>query len=215
MAEHDNPADQERPATRFGESQTVTHWLEGLRDGESLAAQELWNRYFASLIPIAQARLAGLARDRSAEDIALSAMKSMMIGIQANRFPQLTDRDELWPLLVTITARKAVSEQRRQLADRRSAKRECRFEDVQEYIGSQPTSEFAVEVADELERLAGILQDDDLKRIVELKLGGFTNDEIAAELACTSRTVTRKLTRIRQEWSVASGLPFEAEHGRP
>lgn len=189
--------------------ETVSHWLLGLRDGESLAAQNLWNRYFERLVPIAQKRLARLARDRSGEDIALSAMKSMMIGVQENRFPSLHDREGLWPLLVTITARKAVSEQRRQLAASRSPNREVAYDDVADYLGVDPSPEFAVEVADELERLAIALADNDLKRLVELKLSGWTNDEIAEDLGCTTRTITRKLTRIRQEWAVASGMPLE------
>lgn len=188
-----------------GSRGSVSHWLIDLREGDSLAAQQLWNRYFAQLVPIAKARLARLTRDQSGEDIALSAMKSLMIGIQDNRYPQLDDRDGLWPLLVTITARKAISEQRRQLTDKRTPNRECRIDDVQEYVGTEPTPEFAVEVADELERLAEGLADSDLKRIVELKLGGYTNDEIATDLGCTSRTITRKLSRIREEWAVMSG----------
>ncbi|TWT95802.1 ECF sigma factor [Botrimarina colliarenosi] len=187
---------------------SVAHWIEGLRAGDSLAAQNLWSRYFARLAPLAQARLARLARDRTGEDIALSALKSVMIGIRENRFPDLADGEGLWPLLVTITARKAISEQRRQLAERRRPDRECRFDDVQEYLGTEPTPEFAVEVADELERLAKGLGDSDLKRIVEFKLGGNTNDEIAAELGCTSRTITRKLSRIREEWAHHAGFPL-------
>lgn len=190
-------------------SSSVSHWLRGLRDGESVAAQNLWNRYFAQLVPIARGRLARLARDRDGEDVALSAMKSVMLGIRENRFPELSDREGLWPLLVTITARKAISEQRRQLAASRSPDREVSYDDVADYLGEEPSPEFASELADELERMTSALGDDDLQRLVELKLGGWSNDEIAADLGCTTRTVTRKLTRVRQEWAVASGTPIE------
>lgn len=204
----DAPSSDDTHGADASSAGSVTHWIEGLRAGDSLAAQNLWSRYFARLAPLAQARLARLARDRTGEDIALSALKSVMIGIRENRFPDLADGEGLWPLLVTITARKAISEQRRQLAERRRPDRECRFDDVQEYLGTEPTPEFAVEVADELERLAEGLGDADLKRIVELKLGGSTNDEIADELGCTSRTITRKLSRIREEWAHLAGFPL-------
>lgn len=204
----DAPSSDDTHGADASAAGSVTHWIEGLRAGDSLAAQNLWSRYFARLAPLAQARLARLARDRTGEDIALSALKSVMIGIRENRFPDLADGEGLWPLLVTITARKAISEQRRQLAERRRPDRECRFDDVQEYLGTEPTPEFAVEVADELERLAEGLGDTDLKRIVELKLGGSTNDEIADELGCTSRTITRKLSRIREEWAHLAGFPL-------
>jgi DNA-directed RNA polymerase specialized sigma24 family protein len=179
---------------------SVSHWLDGLRDGDSRAAQELWDRYFARLVAVAKSRLLGLARDVAGEDVALSALKSVMLGVREDRFPQLTDSSGLWPLLVTITARKSISERRRQLALRRTPARECRIQELQDYIGVEPSPSFALEVVDELERLMKSLDDPTLGTIVERKLGGFTNDDIAAELGITSRTVMRKLKRIRQEW---------------
>jgi DNA-directed RNA polymerase specialized sigma24 family protein len=184
---------------------SVSHWLDGLRKGESVAAQELWNRYFARLVAVAQARLSGLARESDGEDIALSAIKSVMLGVREHRFPDLSDRNSLWPLLVTITARKSVSEVRRQLAEKRSAANECRFEDVRDYVGVEPSPEFAIEVADELERLVRKVGDLTLRRLVERKLSGCTNEEIADEFGCTVRTVIRKINRVRQEWGEASG----------
>jgi DNA-directed RNA polymerase specialized sigma24 family protein len=179
---------------------SVSHWLGGLRQGDSRAAQELWNRYFARLASIAQSRLCRLSPGTTGEDVALSALKSVMIAIQENRYPNLVDRDSLWPLLVTITARKSVSEQRRQMAKKRSAEVECRFEDVQDYLGVEPTPEFAIEVADQLEQLVRSLGDVTLRQIVEKKLAGCTNQEIAHSLGCSTRTIIRKMNRIRQEW---------------
>jgi RNA polymerase sigma factor (sigma-70 family) len=184
---------------------SVSHWLDGLRAGESVAAEELWNRYFARLVALAQARLADLSSEASGEDIALSAMKSVMIGVRENRYPGLADRDSLWPLLVTITARKSISEQRRQLARKRSQAAECRWEDVRDYVGVEPSPEFAVEVADELERLVQALGDPALRQIVEQKLAGCTNEEIAENFGCSRRTVIRKLNLIRQEWRGQGG----------
>ncbi len=184
---------------------SVSHWLDGLRDGDSAAAQELWDRYFARLASVAQARLMSLSQDVSGEDVALSALKSVMVGVRENRYPNLKDRSGLWPLLVTITARKSVSEQRRQLAQKRSRAMECRLEDIQDYIGVEPRPEFAVEVADELEHLFHALDDPTLCQIVEKKLGGCTNEEIAEEINCSVRTVIRKLKRIRQEWRETAG----------
>lgn len=179
---------------------SVSHWLDGIRRGDSQAAQELWDRYFARLVTVARSRLMHLERDISGEDVALSAMKSLMMGVQEDKYPDLADRSGLWPLLVTITAHKSISEQRRQLAQKRSRALECRLEDVQDYIGVEPNPEFAVEVADQLENLVLALDDSTLRQIVEKKLAGCTNDQIAEEVGCTVRTIIRKLKRIRQEW---------------
>lgn len=72
---------------------------------------------------------------------------------------------------------------------------------VQDYIGVEPTTEFAVEVADEMERLVRLLDDEALATVVQLKLGGYSNNDIAEKLGCSTRTVIRKLKRIREEWA--------------
>ncbi|QDT70992.1 ECF-type sigma factor [Lacipirellula limnantheis] len=180
---------------------SVTSWIHALRNESDIAAQELWNRYFARIVAIASARLGHLARDRTGEDVALSAMKSVMLGIRGDHFPDLTDRNGLWPLLLTITARKVIDEQRRQLAGNKTPDREEYASKLEAYIGSSPTPEFIREVADELEVRLASLGDSTLITIVQLKLQGYTNEEIARSLGCTTRTVIRKLNRIRDEWS--------------
>lgn len=190
------------PSEPLGAEMTgsVSHWLDGLRAGDSVAAQELWNRYFARLLTVVEIRLSRLSAEASGGDVALSALKSIMMQVKGNRFPNLNDRDSLWPLLVTITARKAISEQRRQLSGRPGRNLECNFEDLRDFIGVEPLPGFAVEVADELERLVSTLGDASLRKIAERGMAGFTNEEIAAELNCSQRTVIRKLQRIRREW---------------
>jgi hypothetical protein len=60
-------------------------------------------------VPLARAKLQGLPRRAAdAEDVALSAFASFCRGAEAGRFPQLAGGDDLWPLLVVITARKAL-----------------------------------------------------------------------------------------------------------
>ena len=61
------------------DSGSVTHWIGALRGGDLDAAQPLWERYFARLVRLAQARLRtrrgpGVAEDE--EDAALSAFDS-------------------------------------------------------------------------------------------------------------------------------------------
>lgn len=179
---------------------SITHWLGCLREGESVAAQELWNRYFSQLVEVARSRLRNSSGECGDEDIALSVMNSVMLGLKRNRFPDLVDRTGLWPLLVTITARKSTDELRRQLALKRSSKLIEQIADLQAIVGPTPRPEFAVEVGDELDRLVREFDDPMLRRIAELKLACFTNEEIAKQLSISLSTVVRKLNRIRQEW---------------
>src|SRR6516165_6697424 len=87
---------------------SVTGWIDRLRVGDDVAARRLWERYFHALVRLARADLR--AKPRGAvdeEDIALSAFDSFCRGAEQGRFPRLDDRDGLWRLPVTLTARKA------------------------------------------------------------------------------------------------------------
>lgn len=88
---------------------TVTRLIQKLKDGESHASQRLWELYFRRMVGMAREKLKGTpGRVADEEDVALSAFHSFCQGAEAGRFTQLVDRENLWPLLVSITAHKAV-----------------------------------------------------------------------------------------------------------
>lgn len=194
---------------------SVTTWLGRLRAGDLDASQRLWERYFRSLVGLARARLRGLPR-RAAdeEDVALSAFASFHRGVQAGRFPRLTDRADLWHLLVTLTARKAVSLRRHETCHKRGGGQTLDEAALAEYaataeealdlahlIGRELSPEFAAQVAEEFRRLLDALPDDTLRTVALAKLEGYDANEIADRLGCVPRTVERKLRRIRHLWA--------------
>jgi RNA polymerase sigma factor (sigma-70 family) len=181
--------------------ESVTHWILQLATNDESAAQEqLWNRYFTRLAALARARLTG-ARRRVAdeEDVVLSAFDSFFRAAKAGRFPELHDRNGLWPLLVKITARKAINQVQRQQAKKRTSSAEEAVPDITQLVGAEPTPQFAAEVAEQVDHLLGRL-DDGLREVALLKLEGFTNMEIADRLGVVERSIERKLARIRAEW---------------
>jgi DNA-directed RNA polymerase specialized sigma24 family protein len=190
---------------------SVTHWLGQLRLGDAAAAQPLWEGYFHRLVGLARAKLRGSPR-RAAdeEDVALSAFDSFCRGVERGRFPQLEDRDNLWKLLVTITARKAlrlVRDQQRQ--KRGGAPPEARDPsaaegNVEEILGREPTPAFAAQVAEECRRLLEGLGDPELEQLALFKMEGHTNEEVAALLGRAPSTVERKLRIIRSRWGKES-----------
>ena len=190
--------------------------LEKVQDGDSSAAQVIWEEYFNKLLRLAQRKLGGLPRRvADEEDVALSAMNSFLQGARHGKFPQLADEDDLWRLLVTITARKAHAQQRRHFAEKRgggAVRGESVFfngEDsnavagMGQVLGSEPTPQFAAEVAEEFCDLLDRLEDPTLQSVAHWKMEGYTNEEIAEKLGRNVRTVERKLALIRQTWSVA------------
>jgi RNA polymerase sigma factor (sigma-70 family) len=182
---------------------SVSHWLEQLNtDDDSQAQQQLWNRYFSRLAAVARGRLTGTPqRDADEEDVALSVLDSFFRGAQEGRFPNLKDRTGLWPLLVKMTARKAINQIHRQLAKKRTNKAEQYVPDLTELAGNEPTPQFAAEVAEQVQRLLDKLNDDQLQTVAMKKLEGYTNADIAAQLGIVERSVARKLVRIRTEWA--------------
>jgi DNA-directed RNA polymerase specialized sigma24 family protein len=196
---------------------SVTRWIGDLKAGEAEAAQPLWERYFARLVRLARGKLQvdrGRAGAADEEDVALSAFHSVCRGAAQGRFPRLTDRDDLWKLLVVITSRKAADQVQHDRRLKRGGGRVvgeagpvggARDDDGDEgvlarAIGREPTPEFAAQVAEECRRLLDRLDDDTLRRVALRRMEGYTDEEIAGLLGCTRRTIVRKLDRIRRIW---------------
>lgn len=189
---------------------SVTLWIDQLKAGNTKAAADLWNRYYARLVVLARDKLAGAVRRAvDEEDVALNAFASFCRGVEEARFPRLTGRDDLWQLLVMLTARKAIN-QRKHLRSLKRGGGKARGESaiepadgeiqrgLEQVIGIEPTPQFAAEVAEEFRNLLGRLEDDVLRLIAFFKFEGRTNPEIAASLDCSLTSVERKLRLIRR-----------------
>lgn len=195
----------------MSDGQSVTHWLDLLKRGDEHAAQNLWERYYAALVRMARRRIAGSSRRVSdEEDVAISTFDSLCRGAAEGRFPQLDDRDDLWKLLVVMTARKATAHKKHAARLKRgggTVRGDSVFipldddggAGIAQVVGDSPTPEFAAQVAEECERRLTAL-DSDLRQLAQWKLEGYSNEEIADRLHCVPRTVERKLQRIRAKW---------------
>ena len=182
----------------------ITHWLRRLKDGDPSAAQQLWQRYFARLVGLARQRLRGARRRAAdAEDVALSAFDSFYRAAEAGRFPQLADRESLWRLLVTVTARKAAHLVRDEGRQKRVGGAVAAADPevvLAEVLSREPSPAFAAEVAEECRRLLDRLGDQGLEAVALLRMEGYTVEEVARQLDCAPRTVKRKQALIRDIW---------------
>src|SRR5947209_14292270 len=145
---------------------SVTRWVTALKGGDAAAAQLLWERYHVRLVVLARQKLRG-ARRRAAdeEDVVQSAFHSFFRGVAQGRFPQLGDRDNLWRLLVVITARKALDQLAAEHAKRRgggTSGDDPRIHTdetaIEQIVGDEPTPEFAAQVAEQYHRLLDLLR---------------------------------------------------------
>jgi DNA-directed RNA polymerase specialized sigma24 family protein len=192
---------------------SVTCWLQQLKADDRHAVQNLWESYFPRLVELARRKLQHAPR-RAAdeEDVALSALDSFCRAAAANRFPQLQDRDELWQLLVVITARKAINLVQHERTQKAGGGRVRNLSALAggdsdeagpafaELISREPDPGFAAQVAEECRHLLEKLGKEQLRSVAIWKMEGYRNEEIAAKLGCAVATVERRLRVIRTLW---------------
>jgi DNA-directed RNA polymerase specialized sigma24 family protein len=192
---------------------SVTLWIDKLKAGDPAAVQILWEGYFQRLVGLARTKLQAVPRRvADEEDVALSAFHSFCRRAGEGGFARLSDRNDLWQLLVLLTVRKASTLAQQERRQKRGSGKvlnasamtgnsghgeRLSFADL---VGREPDPGFAAQVAEECRRLLERLGDSTLRAIAIWKMEGHTNDEIAAQLGRCTGTVERKLQLIRSIW---------------
>ena len=199
---------------------SVTRWIGDVKEGDREAMERLWSRYFQRLAVLARKRLNAsrrMAGPVDEEDVALSALNSLWDRISAGQLPEVRGRDELWRLLVVITARKVVTRVRSESRQKRgggkvvdeaalaTGTQPVNGDVLAQFVSAEPTPEFVAMIAEETVRKLDSLPDPMLRQVAVLRMEGHTNPEIAAKLGCVVRTVERKLDVIRTLWGAEAG----------
>ena len=205
------------PRRAMMEDDSLARCILGIRCGDSPAIRAAWARFYPELVQMARQRLRGLSGGMAdEEDVALSAFDSFCLAVQHGRFPDLADPDDLWRLLLHITACKAIDLRRRELRQRRGAGRIVHEADleqndrdgdrraIEQLVGNSPTPEFAATMVEQCEQLLGALEEPGLRTMAIAKLEGYQNREIADRMDCSLRTVERRLGLIRKKWEARS-----------
>jgi RNA polymerase sigma factor (sigma-70 family) len=172
------------------------------RNGDSVAAQQLFERYVDRLVALARRRLSpSLASRVDPEDVVQSVFRTFFVRLQDGQF-QLEQQDDLCKLLVRITIHKTL----RQVAYQKAAKRNPSAEAGQEntereelyaVLDREPTPDEAVVFLDQLEHFLKKLKPEE-RRILEMKVQGFKNEEICQELKIYDRKIRRILERVQE-----------------
>ncbi len=187
---------------------SVSSWLVELKAGNDAAAQPLFNRYFMRLVQLSRKQLGNMPRGvADEEDIALSAFDSFVRRAAAGKFPRLDDRNNLWSILVKLTIRKSIdlihyeNRLKRGGSDSQQGLERKPKSDLGILLCPDPSPALAAQLRDEVEFRLRQLADERLILIARLRMDAYTIEEIAAKLACTTRTVERKLFVIRSIWN--------------
>ena len=185
----------------------VSHWIDLVKHGDSTAANRIWQHYFDRLVRSVRHRLYGQNRAVSdEEDIVLSVFDSFYSAVEKGRFPDLSDRDDLWRLLLRMSARKVVDKRRHDQRQRRgggvnlhSFDHTTDGENVLEAIGNEPTPEMVLMIQESVEQFFSHLGVGQLRDLAGAKLEGYSNAELARRFDCSERTIERRLHLIREK----------------
>ncbi len=187
--------------------------IDGLRSGDQRVIQEFCRLYAGPLEGLADQRLASRLRRRvGPEDVVQSVCRTFLRRMRAGEFT-LPDSESLWRLLCSITLVKIREQARLHQRQKRDVGREVPLgtftsgseEPHAALEASAPSPEEAAEFADQFELLISSL-DNEESRLVHLKLEQYTNDEVAAQLGCSERTVRRILKRVQERLRTAFGI---------
>jgi len=176
--------------------------VESCRRGDQRAAKMLYDRYVGLLLAQAKRRLSQrLASRVEAEDIVQSVFRSFFLRLQKGEY-QFDQGEDIAKLLLRITVNKTL----RQVTYHQAAKRALQQETPQpteanealiQVAGRDPSPEEAVAYVDEVEHFLKQLPTE-ARRIIELRLEGFSEREIAERLQISDRKVRRINERIRE-----------------
>lgn len=183
----------------------ISHWIDLVKYGDSAAANRIWQHYFDRLVRSVRQRLNGQNRAVSdEEDIVLSVFDSFYAAAAKGRFPDLSDRDDLWRLLLRMSARKVIDKRRHDLRQRRGGDVEIHSlggddKTIIEAIGDEPSPEMVLLMRETVEQFFSHLGVGQLRDLAVAKMEGYSNAELAQRFGCSERTIERRLHLIREK----------------
>jgi RNA polymerase sigma factor (sigma-70 family) len=179
---------------------SVTYLIAELKAGKPEALEKLYRSYFPRLLGLARKKLSKsppMVEDE--EDVVQSVFRGFCELADRGLYPSLQNRNDLWLLLFTLTARK-VGRLRRKDRGNEPANVDDESLGLEHLLGHEPTPEEAAAFAEEVKLRMDELHDDVLRQVAQWKMESFTDEEIAQKLGCVTRTVERKLCVIRNTW---------------
>lgn len=177
------------------DTSAVSKLVSQLKAGHTEAVRPLWEKLFGRMVKLAHRRVRSPQIDH--EVVAASAFNSFCAAALKGRFPDLTDRDDLWRLLIFITHQKMVKYVRYSGAGKRRSDRIEGDADLSQVLSREPSPDFAAMLAEEVQGFLDRVGDAQLQQVALWKMEGMTHEEIAARQGCTTRTVMNRIKLIR------------------
>jgi hypothetical protein len=192
-------------------SGSISRWLvDRTRSSQSTSATLLWQHFGVRLVRVARQQLRSI-RDPGygSEDLALSTFQEFHRRMLEGGYPNLTDRDQLWRLLFTISLNKARNFRRAMLRRKRYRLGRCHLPmhpfSCKRSRDDWDSPSAVVAVVEECQSLLRLLDEKDpsgrLRTIAMLRFEGNSKAVIAKKLGSARRTIDARIQWIQAIWN--------------
>ncbi len=185
---------------------SVTLLLRKVRGKDEAAIADLWQKYWMQLVRAAQRQCQFKTAMVDPEFIAQSVFHHVCHQFQHGDISDVSDREQFWAILLNLTKNKAIDHFRRETRQKRGGhlKRVAMLDTENRPIeGTMRDDEASEEreAAELLEHFQHLLNEEDetgrLTQILLGRLAGESNQAIGQALGVSTRTIDRKVERIR------------------
>ena len=166
-----------------------------VKDGDQDAAHVLYERYVQRVFGLVDSKLGSKLRATTdAEDIVQSVFRSMFRGVQAGNY-EVEPGSTLWNLLAVISLSKLRRRAHHQTAQRRDVDRLVSLQTVADGEAMDVSTDEFLEIC--VRETMQKLRPSD-RKILLLRIQGFTLAEISEQTSLSCRTIARRLRTSRK-----------------
>ncbi len=178
-------------------NKTTQRWVNAFKQSDDTAIGEFWKEHEARLKRIAARYISVPLKQRIDEqDIAQTAFRTFARRMNEQDY-EFDNRDDIANLLFAIAANKAKEKARYHLRQKRGVDQEVYLSHLANLDRAEPTPDEQV-AFNEIFELIGAFAEDEQK-IIQLRMEGHSQQNIATQLRCSERTVRRKLKVIQKQ----------------
>jgi RNA polymerase sigma factor (sigma-70 family) len=190
-------------------SEAFAELLERGRQGDQAAMAQLVQQYEFKVRLVARYLLGPALRPYlDSMDLVQSVHRTLMIGLRQSKFA-ISSPENLITLALTLVRRKAARQWRHMKRQQRFDRGATETSDLSHILNSlcSPQADPArtVQVNDQLQRLCHSLDDTD-RRLLELRLDGYSPSEIAQRVGVNTSALYVRLHRLRQRLEASGEL---------
>lgn len=181
--------------------QSAMRWRQSLREGDEHAGADLWRLLAARIRELSSPEFHDDEAGDSNGHPRSRGFDSVCRAIGEGHFPAVPDRDQLWAMVATIAIKRAQQtlRWRNKITQNRRLHRPADTP-VMTATSSATATDMKFACQQECSRLLTRLGTSEVKMVAVLKVEGLTNAEVTAELACTHRSLQRRMGLIRNLW---------------